>query len=60
MPDLESLNSDQRLALKTAAVQLRREFDGVFSEETIAMFLETSYDQFAGRATVVSFLPLLA
>jgi arsenate reductase len=60
MPDLESLNSDQRLALKTAAVQLGREFDGVFSEETITMFLETSYDQFAGRATVVSFLPLLA
>jgi arsenate reductase len=60
MPDLDSLTTDQRLALKTAAAQLGQEFDGVFSAETITMFLETSYDQFAGHATVVAFLPLLA
>jgi protein-tyrosine-phosphatase len=60
MPDLDSLNPDQQLALRTAARNLRQEYGGTFSAETIELFLETSYDQFAGRATVVHFLPLLA
>jgi arsenate reductase (thioredoxin) len=60
MPDLDSLNPDQRLALRTAAKNLTEEYRGTFSTETIELFLETSYDQFAGRATVVHFLPLLA
>lgn len=51
---------DQELALKTAAVRLARDFDGVFGPETIERFLHTSYDQFAGTATVLNFLPLLA
>ncbi|WP_407343760.1 arsenate reductase ArsC [Pengzhenrongella phosphoraccumulans] len=51
---------DQRLALKTAAAQLAGDFDGVFGAETIDRFLHSSYDQFAGRATVLTFLPLLA
>ena len=51
---------DQQVALKTAAARLRRDFDGTFGVETIERFLHTSYDQFAGRATVVNFLPLLA
>ena len=51
---------DQQVALKTAATRLRRDFDGTFGVETIERFLHTSYDQFAGRATVVNFLPLLA
>lgn len=54
------LSIDQRLAMKTAADQLQREFDGVFGAETIERFLHSSYDQFAGRATVPRFLPLLA
>ena len=54
------LSIDQRLAMKTAAGQLQREFDGVFGVETIERFLHSSYDQFAGRATVPRFLPLLA
>ena len=54
------LSIDQRLAMKTAAGQLQREFDGVFGVETIERFLQSSYDQFAGRATVPRFLPLLA
>lgn len=54
------LSIDQRLAMKTAAGQLQREFDGVFGVETIERFLHSSYDQFAGRATVPHFLPLLA
>lgn len=60
MPDLESLTSDQQLAMKTAARNLRHEFDGTFAVETIEQFLATSYDQFAGRATVTNFLPLMA
>jgi protein-tyrosine-phosphatase len=60
MPDLDSLTIDQQHALRSAAATLHDEFDGVFSAETIERFLETSYDQFAGRATVQNFLPLLA
>ena len=60
MPDLESLTPDQRLALKAAAVNLREHFAGTFSQETIELFLETSYDQFASRAKVTHFLPLMA
>jgi protein-tyrosine-phosphatase len=54
------LSIDQQLALTTAATRLEREFDGVFGVETIERFLHSSYDQFAGRATVPNFLPLLA
>ena len=46
------LSIDQRLAMKTAAGQLQKEFDGVFGVETIERFLHSSYEQFAGRATV--------
>jgi protein-tyrosine-phosphatase len=54
------LSIDQRLALKTAATRLQREFTDTFGVETIEKFLHSSYDQFAGRATVPNFLPLLA
>ena len=54
------LSIDQRLALKTAATRLQREFSDTFGVETIEKFLYSSYDQFAGRATVPNFLPLLA
>lgn len=60
MPDLDSLNPDQRLALRTAAKNLRADFEGTFAVETIELFLQTSYDQFADRATVTHFLPLIA
>jgi arsenate reductase (thioredoxin) len=60
MPDLDSLSIDQQHALRTAAATLRGEFDGVFSTETIEQFLRTSYDQFADRAKVTNFLPLIA
>jgi arsenate reductase len=56
----QDLSIDQQLALKTAATRLRREFDAIFGVETIERFLYSSYDQFAGRATVPNFLPLLA
>jgi protein-tyrosine-phosphatase len=56
----ETLRPDQALAMKTAARHLRDEFAGTFGVETIEQFLTTSYDQFAGRASVPNFLPLLA
>lgn len=56
----DTLSIDQIVALKTAAGHLGREFDGVFGKETIERFLHSSYDEFAGRAVVLNFLPLLA
>jgi protein-tyrosine-phosphatase len=55
-----TLTVDQTHALTTAAERLSREFSGVFSTETIGHFLATSYDQFAPKATVSTYLPLLA
>ncbi|WP_078327163.1 arsenate reductase ArsC [Mycobacteroides salmoniphilum] len=54
------LSIDQRHALRTAATRLQTEFDGTFGTETIERFLHSSYEQFAVRATVPNFLPLLA
>ncbi len=54
------LSVDQELALRTAAIRLQDEFSETFGVETSARFLHSSYDQFAGRATVPNFLPLLA
>lgn len=60
MPNMDGLSVEQRYALTSAAATLRDEFDGTFGRETIEQFLVTSYDQFAGRATVATFLPLMA
>jgi arsenate reductase (thioredoxin) len=60
MPDLEDLSPEQQTSLRSAARNLRREFDGVFGVETIEQFLATSYDQFAANARIVTFLPLMA
>jgi arsenate reductase len=57
---VRELTIDQSLALKTAATRLKDEFEGTFGVETIERFLDSSYDQFAGKATLVNFLPLLA
>jgi arsenate reductase (thioredoxin) len=51
---------DQQRALRTAASNLGREFDGTFGVETIERFLNSSYDEFAPRAAVKNHLPLLA
>jgi arsenate reductase len=58
-PTWETLSLDQTVALRQAANRLVDEFDGVFGAETIQRFLYSSYDQFAGRATVAKFLPLM-
>jgi arsenate reductase (thioredoxin) len=54
------LSIDQQLALRTAAIRLHTEFTDTFGTGTIERFLHSSYDQFAGRATVPNVLPLLA
>jgi len=57
---MNDLPLDQQQALRSAASNLRRRYDGTFSIETIESFLETSYDQFAAKARIVTFLPLMA
>ena len=59
-PDHHDLSVDQQHAMRTAATRLATEFEGLFGVETIDRFLTSSYDQFAGRATISNFLPLLA
>lgn len=60
MSSMHDITLDQQVALKTAATRLSEEFAGIFNLETIERFLHSSFDQFAGKATVVNFLPLLA
>lgn len=54
------LSINQHLALRTAAMRLYDSFSDVFGVETIERFLHSSYDEFAERAVVVNYLPLLA
>jgi arsenate reductase len=56
----QDLTIDQTLALRHAAAKLNTDFEGTFGTETVERFLHSSYDQFADRATVVQYLPLLA
>jgi protein-tyrosine-phosphatase len=56
----ESLHMDEKLALRQASARLANEFSGLYGTETIERFLASSFDQFAGRARVTKFLPLLA
>ena len=56
----KDLTLEQTMALSVAAGRLQTEFDNVFGTETIERFLHTSYDQFAERASIPNFLPLMA
>lgn len=56
----ESLRADEKLALKQASARLVQDFSGLYGTETIERFLASSFDQFADRAKVMKFLPLLA
>ncbi|MGB0100597.1 MAG: arsenate reductase ArsC [Nocardioides sp.] len=60
MPTHAEITLDQQVALRSAAVRLAQSFEGTFNPETIERFLHSSYDEFAGKATTVAFLPLLA
>jgi protein-tyrosine-phosphatase len=55
-----TLTPAEHAAVGAAAENLATEFDGVFSRDTIERFLINSYDQFASRARVTTFLPLFA
>jgi arsenate reductase len=59
-PTWNTLSLDQAHALRTAATRLATDFEGVFGTETIERFLHSSFDQFAVRASVTKFLPLMA
>lgn len=52
--------ADLQLALRSAATRLSEQFLDTFGVETIERFLHSSYDEFAARATMVNYLPLLA
>lgn len=51
---------DQRQAMHTAATRMCRDYATTFSIETIEEFLYSSYDEFAVRAVISNYLPLLA
>jgi protein-tyrosine-phosphatase len=55
-----ALSTEQQLALRSAAHNLQREFAGTFGEETIQLFLESSYEQFARGARLPNFITLFA
>jgi protein-tyrosine-phosphatase len=56
----EDLSFEHQMVLRAAADRLGMEFAGVFGAETIERFLHSSYDDFAGRMKVVTWLPLLS
>jgi arsenate reductase len=59
-PTWDTLSLDQSLILRAAATRLVDDFAGIYGPETIERFLHSSFDQFADRATVSKFLPLMA
>ncbi|HEX2808212.1 MAG TPA: arsenate reductase ArsC [Kineosporiaceae bacterium] len=59
-PTWDTLSLDESLVLRAAATRLAGDFAGVYGPETIERFLHSSFDQFADRATVSKFLPLMA
>ena len=60
MPSPEEQATERQHVVRSAAVTLGGEFEGVFSPETIEAFVAASYDQFADRARFTNFLPLMA
>ena len=59
-PSWANLPLEQTVALRAAAGRLAADFDGIYGAETIERFLHSSFDQFADRATIPTFLPLMA
>ena len=54
------ISAEQQLALRSATKNLQREFEGTFGTETIQLFLEQSYDQFARDARLPNYITLFA
>ena len=59
-PTWNTLSLDESLTLRAAATRLTEDFTGVYGSETIERFLHSCFDQFADRASVTKFLPLMA
>jgi arsenate reductase len=51
---------EQRIVLKGSSVRLQKEFDGIFNAPTIERFLLSSYEEFAGRLAVETYLTTFA
>ena len=47
----EELDGDSRIAMRQAAAYLQSSFEGVFNKETIQLFLESSFHEFAKQQT---------
>jgi len=60
VPTWATLTIEQSIAMRAAAVRLVDDFTGIYGPETIERFLHTSFDQFADRASITKFLPLMA
>jgi len=56
----DDISTEHLMGLNNSAYHLQREFTGMFNAETIERFLITSYDEFAPRAQVTTYLPLIA
>jgi protein-tyrosine-phosphatase len=59
MSEMDVLDPITRQHVERAAEALQREFDGIFSQETIARYIVESTDLLAGDATVNVFVPVL-
>jgi len=60
MGSLKDLSIEQQDALRSAAVNLHVEFEGVFDAETVEQFLTSSYERFGATGTPVTLLPFMA
>jgi len=60
VPTWATLTIEESIAIRAAVTRLAGEFTGIYGTETIERFLHSSFDQFADRATVARFLPLMA
>jgi arsenate reductase len=56
----ENVPLEHRIVLNASSSKLQKEFDGQFNAPTIERFLLSSYDDFAGRATVTTYVPVFA
>ena len=59
-PTGDAIPEAHRLSLASSSLILQRDFSGTFSAEAIERFLLTSYDEFAGRMTNDTYLPMFA
>lgn len=56
----EHIPLEHRVVLNASSTRLQKEFEGEFNAPTIERFLLSSYEDFAGRAKVDTYLPTFA